>query len=138
MAIEFNQEEYIKQIKIHKRLKELEESESKQLIESHHIYAVISDCKEKIKETEKKLKEFNTFFKRRKYKDKIVDLNTHLNSYKSTLEKKIKEINEIEENVKKIKEEIDMLENQKKDISISNSISYDNNTLTISDSDKIP
>lgn len=138
MAIEFNQEEYIKQIKIHKRLKELEESESKQLIESDHIYAVISDCKEKIKETEKKLKEFNTFFKRRKYKDKIVDLNTHLNSYKSTLEKKIKEINEIEENVKKIKEEIDMLENQKKDISISNSISYDNNTLTISDSDKIP
>ena len=136
MAIDFNQEEYIKQLKIHKRLEELKPKYHSELYLSTLNFT--GDTKNKIEEKKKKIKELNTFFRKRKNKGEIKSLTAEVENDKAFLEQQIKEANTRKENVRKMKEEIDKLESQKKDVSISDSISYDDKTIIISDSDEIP
>ena len=135
MAIDFNQEEYIKQLKIHKRLEELKPKYQNELYLSTLDLVSIKD---EIDAKQKRIKELNKFFKRRKNKGEIKSLTAEVENSKFFLEKLTKEDDTRKENVRKMKEEINKLESQKKDISISDSISYDNKTLIISDSDEIP
>ena len=136
MEIDFNQEEYIRQLKIHKRLEELKPKYHSELYLSTLDFT--GDTKNKIEEKKKKIKELNTFFRKRKNKGEIKSLTAEVENDKAFLEQQIKEANTRKENVRKMKEEIDKLESQKKDVSIFDSISYDDKTIIISDSDEIP
>lgn len=136
MAIDFNQEEYIKQLKIHKRLEELKPKYNKEYYISSTDY--ISSLKEDIRIKEEELKKMSSFFKKIKYRSEIKRIKSEIEMHRSSLEQNIKKDNERKQNIEKMKEEINKLESQKKDISISDSISYDNKTIIISDSDEIP
>ena len=136
MTIDFNQEEYIKQLKIHKRLAELKTKYQYELNRS--TIDSVDHTKNKIDTKLKKIKELNKSLDEIENQLEIERLTYEVEIDKVFLEKRIKESNTRKENIRKMKEEIDILESQKKDISVSDSISYDDKTIIVSDSEKIP
>ena len=79
MAIDFNQEEYIKQLKIHKRLEELKPKYQNELYLSTLDLVSIKD---EIDAKQKRIKELNKFFKRRKNKGEIKSLTAYVENSK--------------------------------------------------------
>lgn len=112
MAIDFNQEEYIKQLKIHKRLEELKPKYNKEYYISSTDY--ISSLKEDIRIKEEELKKMSSFFKKIKYKSEIKRIKSEIEMHRYSLEQNIKKDNERKQNIEKMKEEINKLESQKK------------------------
>ena len=132
MTINFNQEEYIKQLEIQKKLEDLKTVNLVDIYESQ-----INEIKKEIDNLKRELKKKNTFIGRLGNPRKISRLRRELESKQEALVEKEKEHDNFVQKANETKEEIARLESEKKEIFISDAVSYDDKGLIISDKIRI-